>query len=193
MARPTVIVAGDTYTWTVSSSDYPASDGYSLKVTINSASARVNATTATASNGKDWDVTLTAAQSMQLNSPGRYYLVEVAEYGTGATIVRHTLYSGTVEVKHHVGDTTVPTDVRTHARKVLEAIEAAIEGRATRGQLQSTVIGDRQVQYLAPEELLKWRSFYKMEVAREEAQEKVAQGLDGGNRILTRFSTGSWR
>jgi hypothetical protein len=115
------------------------------------------------------------------------------EKGTGAAIERHTIYQGTVSVLVSVTAGSTAIDARTHARIVLDAIEAAIEGRATRGQLESTVIGDRQVQYLAPTELIKWRAFYKVEVAREEAAGKIAQGLDGGNRIMIRMGTGSWR
>lgn len=192
MSRPTNIVAGDTYTWQVSCPDYPASDGWALKVTITNVTIRKQIDAATASDGKSFDVTLPSATSDDLTVVGPYTITEVVWRGTGASLERHTVYTGTVNVTADMTTSGTAADLRTHARKVLEAIEAAIEGRATRGQLDTTVIGDRQVKYLAPGELLKWRSFYSNEVKREEAAARIAQGLDGGNRMVVRFGS-SWK
>lgn len=193
MARPTEIRSGDTYTYTLSSSDYPASDGWTLKVTINNSATRTVIAATTNANGKDYDVVLASGDTDDFTTAGTAQYIEAVETGEGSTLKRHTLYSGTVKILPNVAGASAAFDSRTHARTVLDAIEAAISGRATRGQLESTVIGDRQVQYLSPAELIKWRSFYKAEVAREEAAEKIANGLDAGNRMVVRFGTGSWR
>jgi hypothetical protein len=186
MSRPTQIRAGDTYTYTVTSSDYPATDGWTLSVTLNNATTRKEVSAV--ANGADYDVTLASTDTDDF-AAGVCQMVEAVEKGSGLTLERHTIFAGSVTILANLAGATVAADFRSHARKTLDAIEAAIEGRATRGQLASTVIGDRQVQYLAPEELIKWRSFYQSEVKREEAAERIAQGLDGGNRTLIRFAT----
>ena len=97
---------------------------------------------------------------------------------------RYTISTGTLTVRANLPAQFTGFDGRSHAQKVLDAIEATMEGRATKAQ-ESIQINNRQIQYLKPEELIKWRSFYKAEVAREKTAEKVAQGEDPGNRILT--------
>jgi len=74
-------------------------------------------------------------------------------------------------------------DVRTHAEKVLEAIEALIEGRATK-DVSSYSIAGRSLTRMSPDELVKWRSHYRNEVAKQ----RNAGKPNGGRRItLARF------
>lgn len=86
------------------------------------------------------------------------------------------------------GSVTIDPDIttqdpRSHAEKVLEAIEALIEGRATK-DVSSYSIAGRSLTRLSPKELVEWRSFYKNEVARKRA----AGQPNGGRRItLARF------
>ena len=79
-------------------------------------------------------------------------------------------------------------DTRSHAKKVLDAINAVIEGTATEEQ-ESYQIKDRSLKRRSVSELLELRSFYKAEYARELAEERIAQGLGNPNKIRTRFGS----
>ena len=81
--------------------------------------------------------------------------------------IRHVVDSGTLQVLPNlfVGAAADPLDGRTHAQKVLDAIEATIEGRATLDQLEYT-IGNRSLKRMTVDDLLKLRAQYRREVSR---------------------------
>jgi hypothetical protein len=190
--RPTEIIAGDTYSYTTSSSDYPASDGWTLKVTLNNAAVRVQVSTATNANGLDYDVTLASTNTDDLTTAGVYALVEAVEKGTGPTLVRHTVYSGTVNVVKSITAASGAIDVRSTARKMLDAIETTILSSLGKGH-ESMSIAARTIGYRSWDEMMRRRQALKLEVKAEEAAERIAQGLDAGNRMFVRMGTGTWR
>jgi hypothetical protein len=82
--------------------------------------------------------------------------------------------------------TTTNYDSRSHARKVLDAIEAVLEGKAGADVAEYT-IGGRSLSKYKPEELLVWRDKYKAEVWREDAAAKMAQGMGNPRAVYVRF------
>jgi hypothetical protein len=184
---PQTIYAGDSLSWTESAGEYPTPT-WTMHYAIRGAS--VLDLTSTPS-GSDHAFLAIAAQTAAL-TPGQYSWQSFVSDGTGE---RYTIATGTLTVRPNLPAQVPGFDGRSHAQKVLDAIEATMEGRATKSQAVIQ-INNRQIQYLKPEELIKWRSFYKAEVARERTAEKVAQGEESGNRILTRFrddaSRGGW-
>lgn len=107
-------------------------------------------------------------------APGRYRWF----YSVSDEADRHTLEQGTLEV---LPDPAAAFDPRSHARKVLDAIEAYLETRNY--SAGRTRIADRELQTIPIPELLALRDRYRAEVRAEE----VAAGLRPGPRILTRF------
>jgi hypothetical protein len=184
---PETIYAGDSLSWTESAGEYPA-PVWTMHYAIRGASKLDLDSTP---DGTDHKFTVAAANTASLQ-PGFYTWQSFVTDGTGA---RHTVSTGSISIRANLAIQNSGFDGRSHAQKVLDAIEATMEGRASKAQ-GSVQINNRQIQYLKPEELVKWRSFYKAEVAREKTAEKVAQGEEPGNRILTRFrddaSRGGW-
>ena len=95
--------------------------------------------------------------------------------GTYAAAVRATdgvdvieIEAGEVEILADLAAITGTHDARGHARKVLDAIEAVIENRATKDQ-QSYTIAGRTLQRTPIADLLALRAKYRREVAREKA------------------------
>lgn len=82
--------------------------------------------------------------------------------------------------------TIVDLAYRSHAQKVLDSIEANIEGRASQAQSEMMING-RSIKYYAPEQLVKLRQTYQREVANEIAQDRINAGLGSRNKILVRF------
>jgi len=108
---------------------------------------------------------------------GEYNYRVTATNKTTATIKR-TLLTGRVKI--------IDLAYKSHARKVLDAIEATIEGTASVAQSEMTING-RSIKYQSPEQLLILRSTYKREVANEEASDRINSGLGNKNKILVRF------
>ena len=89
---------------------------------------------------------------------------------------------GTLEVLPRY-DQAANLDDRSHARKVLEAIEAVIEGRATKDQEEYT-IGSRTLKRTPVKELLELRDKYRGEVHAEELAENARNGKQGGKLVV---------
>lgn len=184
---PDTIYAGDSLSWTEAAGEYPA-PVWTMRYAIRGASKLDLVSTPDGTDHK-FSVGAWATRNLQ---PGFYTWQSFVTDGTGA---RHTVSTGSLTVRANLAVQDAGFDGRSHAQKVLDAIEATMEGRATQAQA-AMQINNRQIQYLKPEELIKWRSFYQREVARERTAEKVAGGQESGKRILTRFgddaSRGRW-
>lgn len=75
----------------------------------------------------------------------------------------------------------------SHAETVLAAIEAVIERRATVDQ-QSYSIEGRSLARMPIDDLLRFRSQYRAEVANEQAARAAAEGRGSSRRIRTAFT-----
>jgi hypothetical protein len=167
--EPTTFVRGNTVKWTKTLSDFPGST-YALTYEFRGASKQ---TVAASVVGDDFAVTITATQSLLWN-PGTYWWEAYAVTGSE----RYLAVKGQLEVTKNFEATDVVADERTHAKKVLDAIEATIEGRADRDQQAYTIAG-RSLQLTPIDDLLKLRDRYKSEVLSENPGNK--------KRILARL------
>ena len=181
--EPSDIIAGDRIAWKRSDldSDYPIAS-YSLKY-----SARLE-------NAGSTEIEITATES------GSDYIVEVGQSTTAAYTAgvyhwqayiirtsdseRITVDSGTWEVKANRDAAT--TDPRNHVKKVLDSIEATIEGRASKDQ-ESYSIAGRSLGRTPIADLILLRDKYRTEYVREQRAERVANGLGHSGIIKTRF------
>ena len=102
------------------------------------------------------------------------------------TTTRYTIEEGWITLTDNIAVRSALYDNRTHAKRVLDAIEAVIEGRAT--QVQSTyMIAGRQLVYIPITQLLLLRANYKDEYSGEVATAKIKAGLASGRKIAVRF------
>lgn len=181
--EPTIITAGDTVRWSKDLASYPA-DAYALKYTLQPIAGGSPITVTATPAGTGFAITISAETSADF-FPGDYRWFSTAtDLATGTE--RYTIDGGSLTVNPDPATLTATSDLRSHARKVLTAIEAVLEGTATSDHLSYTVDG-RSLQRRTIAELLQLRSFYQQEIRREEQAEALARGLGGGNRILTRF------
>jgi hypothetical protein len=175
--EPTSLRAGDTWSWSRALSDYPAPTWVLSYALLNSTS-KISITAA--ADGADHLVSVLAATSSGY-AAGVYSAVGRVASGAES----HTVWSGAIEVLPNLAAATTYDD-RSHARKVLEAIEAVLQNRATNDQ-QEVAIADRQIKKIPLADLLKFRTSYKLEVAAEEAAAQLASGVGGRGRILARL------
>lgn len=186
--EPTSIVSGDFVTWKRQLSDYPATL-FTLAYRLVG-SAGVQSISSVAS-GTDHLVEISGASSAgppavvgtDAYPAGRY---EMTAYVTEiATSRRTTLETRQLEVKANPLTATA-TDKRTHARKVLDAIEAVIEGTASHEQAAMTIDGER-LERRSVDELLKLRTIYRAEV---QVEDSAQDGTGTGSFYSVPFSFG---
>jgi hypothetical protein len=180
---PSELIAGDTWSWTRDLADYPATTHSAAWYFENKDNAfSVNATT----SGTTFVGTVVPASTGKV--PGRYrWRIVVTRTSDNA---RFTAETGWTDVQ---ADPVAAgkMDVRSHARRTLDAIEAAIEGRATSDQ-QAMSIGSgpmqRALTRIPIEELLKFRDYYQAIVDGEDNADAVAAGGVNSRRMGVRFN-----
>ena len=179
------IVAGNTVNWMKSGlyDDYPDS-AYALayKATLNGTPGTSFTVTGSVTS-EEWFFNITDGNSASL-TPGIYqwnfYVTK------SATDERIRLDSGVWEVVPNISTNTT-TDVQSHARKVLSAIEAVIEGRASVDQSSYSIAG-RSLSRMSIDELFLFRDRYRAEWLKEKRLERSKKGQGHNGIILTRFT-----
>jgi hypothetical protein len=180
--EPDRLMAGNTAKWIRSVPDYPASDGWALSYALvqKSGTGGQAVTFSATASGDDFLVNVPGNTTAQW--PAGEYAVQgyVSKAGD-----RFCVFEGTLTVAPNFAAGQAG-DVRSHARKVLDAIEAVLEKRATQEILEWTIEGT-QLRKAAVNDLLALRDRYKTIVLKEEARERARQGRPNRRRILTQF------
>lgn len=178
--EPSELRAGDTWQWTRSLADYAASSA-TLKYRFKSAAGGFEIVAD--ASGDDYAVTVPAATSAGY-AAGDYGWVAWVEVGSD----KFTVGTGAATVLPDYRATSASTalDDRSHAAKVLAAIEAVIEGRAAKDQ-EAYEIAGRSLKRTPIADLLRLRQHYKSEVASEAAAEAIRRGTGSGRRIQFRL------
>jgi hypothetical protein len=180
--EPKSFIAGDTVTWLKSLSDYSAADGWVLTYEFRGANRQ---TVTCSADGTDHLATIPAASTASF-IPGDYYVFAYAAKGAE----RYSVFQGTITVKPNPAVGNNPYDGRSHAKRCLSAIEATLEGNASREESSYTIAFggvNRQLSLCSKDELIRMRNYYLSEVRREEQAEGFSQGKTRRNRILVRF------
>lgn len=184
MEEPVKIRSGVTTVWTKDLPDYSASDSWALKYRLAGTTANYPVTSVGV--GTAWTVTITADTSKSWVA-GTYTLLGYVEKGTGASVERHDIFIGTVEVLPNIAEAVSASDLRTHARKTLALIESAIESYAVR-PVEEIMIAGRTIRRPKLEQLVSFRAKYRFLVKQEEMAERAANGLEAGGGILVKFN-----
>jgi len=180
--EPSTLQLGDYWAWkrTDLSTDYPTAD-YSLSYEFNliDGSTGSNFTlTATESN----DEYIIEQSSTTGYTKGNYNWISYITRTSDSARIK--IGEGYTEIEDNYATTT--SSVRSHAKKVLDAIEAVIENRASMDQSSMSIAG-RSLSRLTIDELLQFRSHYKAEYLKEVRKARAKAGKATGNNIKVRF------
>ncbi len=181
--EPPELRAGTTWQWRREdlTADYPASS-WTLKYWMKQlAAAGSHIEITAAADGDNYAVNVSAATT-QAYTAGKY--AWAAEVFGGSSEVYEVDRGILIVVARF--DKASSLDFRTHARKMLDAIEALLENRATTDILEYT-IGTRHIKKMAPQELRDWRDYYRAEVRLQDAADRVRNGQNAGNRLVFRL------
>jgi hypothetical protein len=171
------ITAGDTLAFSTPAPDHPAGQGWKLFHRLVPAAAGGAAILLESEPAGDDHRTTATADETATWPPGAYTWFCWAER-MGA---RQTLSSGQATVLADPATMAAGADTRSHARKVLDAIQAVIEKRATLDQERYTVLG-RELWRTPIPDLLKLRGTYAAMVRREE-RKAAGRPLIGAIRV----------
>lgn len=180
MREPDKVVAGDTWRWkrTDLVTDYPASNGWVLTYILMNASAKI--TLVALADGDAFYVEEVAGDTTA-HMAGIY--TWEASVAKGAD--RFRVGTGIIEVAPDF-QALATLDTRSHARKVLAAIEAVIERRATKDQ-QEYAIDGRSLKRTPIADLMILRDRYLREVKQEVQADQYAKGRGTKRMVLTQF------
>lgn len=174
--EPDRLTIGDLWTWKKSFSGYPASEGWALTYYFSNAATAFNFD-AIASND-DYLVSVTSPEGV---AAGKFtWRAFVSLDGD-----RIQVGQGTAEIFTNPIDAT-SGDFRSHAAKVVEAIEAVIENRATKDQENYSIEG-RSLSRTPVADLLVLRDRYRLELQQEKMRENFAKGRPGRRTVKINF------
>lgn len=175
--EPIEIVAGDTLQWKRNDlSDYPSSTWTLTYYLVGSTKYTITAT----ADGTGYKIEVSSTTTATW-TPGNYWL----EGFVSKTGERYQIFYGTVKIRPNLEAQTT-YDGRSHCKKVLDAIEAVIEGRASKDQMSITLTG-RSISRIPISELLILRDRYRAEYNAERKAEKIRRGEDTGYKVAVRF------
>jgi hypothetical protein len=179
---PTFITAETTDSFLVSLADYPAPT-YSATITIINASHKLTLTGT--NSGGDHLFTLAATDILNSKAGNYSYQLQVSKTGFNAMV-----QSGTIVIKKNFA-TASAEDFRSHAKKMVDALEAAILGTADQLVMNTeigTSAGSRKLGLMSATDRLKWYNYWKSIVQQEERQAKIDAGLSPGGKYYVRFN-----
>lgn len=175
---PAQLVAGDTLKVSSSAlaSNYPSADGWSIVWTLvpikGGTPVVVNATGGSGA----WDMTVADSATLAWVVGRWSWLVRAIKAGQTITVEQ-----GSVDVLS--SPAAVNFDQRSHVQRTLDLIEATIEGRASKADLEHQFEDGRRIKYMTHAELLAMRDAYAAKVA---AEQRKANG-QGPARLLARL------
>jgi len=187
---PKQVRAGDLIQWRdnsttdafgdpISSPDWTVT--YYLRTNTSSEGATVSSTAYT----DGWQFSIPASTSANFDA-GDWYFQAIADK-SGAQ--KQTILTGRFEVLAALSYSGTPTafDGRSQVNKDLDLVEAAIRALLNNGVVQEYKIGSRTAKKYDLSELLVLKAALKAELVREQAAEKIANGLGNPRAVHVRF------
>lgn len=183
--EPFELVVGDTWAWKRDdlATDYPVAS-YALSYEFHCDSGgggshkfTINATEADST----YYIEVPAATTANYNAHTYKWNAYITRSSDSA---RSIVDSGILLVTPNYADTNA--DVRTHAKKVLDALEAVIQGRASIDQSSMSIAG-RSLSRMTIDEIMTFRDRYKTEYLKEIKKARLKNKTASGNSIKARF------
>ena len=182
--EPVIIRKGETIVWkrTDLDADYPVGS-YAMSWTAILESSGSTTFSATVTEVDDYyKFTLDNSNTTNYTIGDYIWALKVTKSDDSETLIIDT---GKLEVKDNIFSTSA--DQRSHAKIMVDKIESLLEGKAD-SDVSSYAIAGRSLNKLTPEELIKWRDYYKAEYNREVAEFRIDNGEGSGNMIKVRFN-----
>lgn len=175
------ITAGDSLNFVTQLPDYPASAGWVLTYTLVPRSVGASRITLGSQADGDEHRIQASATTTAAWVAGQYsWVASVARAGE-----RYTLAQGAVQILPDPASASV-MDTRSQARVALDNICAYLADAQNLSAAKYSIAG-RSLDRHPMSELLRLKSHFQVEVAKEDAAARVAAGLPDNRRVYVRF------
>ena len=183
IGAPDVIRAGDTIKWDADWPDYLPADSWSGFYELVNAAGTIDAQVTGSTNGSyhRFEIAAGVTTAWSANAGELFYIGYVSKAGE-----RFTLDRGSLIVRADL-EVTATHDGRSHVKTVLDAIEATIEGRASKDQ-ESYSINGVSLARTPLAELIDLRLKYLAEYETEKRKLAIEKGEGHSGRVRTRFA-----
>ncbi len=181
-SEPLTFRAGDTVNWNKLLYNFPTSEGWALSYLFINSSGKIDIPAVI--SGALYNISIPAATTAKY-SHGEYTWYSAVTLN-GA---RHSVDSGKVKIQPDLAAvTSAGYDLRSNARKTLDALEAAL---ATHGDhqawTQSYTIAGRSMTFKSVVDFFKFHARMVVKVRAEEAADRISNGQAPQNKIRVRF------
>lgn len=183
--EPTVLTAGSTWQWRKTLAGYSPADNWVLTYYLRSSKGAINVVADTDPELSDTFLVNVAAAATANYDAGEYTWFAFVSKSTD----RFDVGRGKLTIKANPASLGA-VDLRSHARKALDAVNAVIENRASQEEMNYSISDagmSRSVGLMSLAELIKFKSYYEQLVAQEEAAEALSSGGLPKNKIKVRF------
>lgn len=180
---PDQLRAGDTLKWSFGHNDYLPGDSWVLTTEFVNSAGTVDEQVAAITDPDDatrFLSTVAVATTAAWAAGDVYWISYVTKSGE-----RFTLCDGTLEVSSDLA-VVASHDARSHVKKTLDAIEATIEGTASKTQASYSIEG-RSLSRWSFDELVMLRDKYRAKYKRELNAARAKKGLPRRDRAHIRF------
>lgn len=188
-AEPSTLVAGDRFTWKRDdlAGDYsPSAFALTYEFHSDVGGGGTKKFTITATEADNTYYIEVGSSTTASYTPGDY--VWEAYITRSSDSERIMVDSGRTKITINLANTNA--DLRSHAKKVLDAIEAVIENRATIDQSSMSIAG-RSLSRMNIDELINFRMQYKTEYLKEIKLARIRNKQGSGNTVKVSFGSTS--
>lgn len=172
---PKSFIAGESISWKLFNNDYSPSEGWDLSYSFKSKDGGIDEIAC--NPNEDHFIVEISKETSEQFAAGCYWWQLTAKREPELRVIDN----GTIDVESNLSALD-QYDGRSHAEKVLDALEACLLGKAKSDQLSYSIAG-RSLSRMGPAELLKWRQQYQAEVI----MQKRKHGILKDQNIKVRF------
>lgn len=156
----TKLSIGDTWSWSIYMSQYPASSGWTLSYVLKLPGAEAKTITAIPdTDGVSHLIKVNAAENGGY-LPGRH---RAYVYITSSDSDRQTLGSCDLEILPDLASADAAFDPRSYNQICLDTLEAVLQGSCSRDILETT-FKDATFKYKSTTELIRLRNYFKQQI-----------------------------
>ena len=178
---PDKIDAGDSVNFTLTLSDYPASSSWEVTLVLINSDSKKEFTSAADGDAHKFELTPSDTQDIK---PGEYYWKTYVADGTD----RFKVGEGRLEIIADITNADIKSlDLRSHVKKVLDAINAKLEGKASEDELSLSIDG-QSLSRFSHSQLLEFKSDYEEMYSAELSAERKQQGRSSRKTRKIRFT-----
>ena len=181
---PSAIVAGDTILLSWRQSAYPAGAGWTVNFSFRALDGSAVDFSSTQDGATDNHLFNVPAGTTAEWKPGLYNGTAKAVNTDGTAL---TFWRGSLNIQPDLSAEDAGFDGRSWARRCLDAIQAVLEGRASKSTLNTSIAG-QTLGHMTPEQLWAMRDRFMIEVQQELSAEATKQGKHSRNTIAVTFT-----